>query len=114
MNEYIKEIEEIATKCSYSQSDGYAQIMRICEAIKEQHNDWIPCSERLPEEANDYLVTQYTKKSIFDYCDAYRVSTIFFDNKNGWWDDIDNSCGWDIIAWQPLPAPYKEGVTENE
>ena len=47
MNEYIKEIEEIATKCSCSQSDGYAQIMRICEAIKEQHNGWIPCSERL-------------------------------------------------------------------
>lgn len=36
MNEYIKEIEEIATKCSCSQSDGYSQIMRICEAIKEE------------------------------------------------------------------------------
>ena len=74
-----------------------------------KHNGWIPCSERLPEEAGDYLVTQYTEKSIFDYCDAYRVSTIFFDDKNGWWDDIDNSCGWNIIAWQPLPLPYKKG-----
>jgi len=36
MNKYIKEIEEIATRCSSSQSDGYAQIMRICEAMKEE------------------------------------------------------------------------------
>lgn len=49
MNEYIKEIEEIAVKCSCSQSDGYAQIMRICEAMKEIHADVKPkyCYEDL-------------------------------------------------------------------
>ena len=36
MNEYIKEIEEIAEKCTISQSDGYSHIMRICEAMKEE------------------------------------------------------------------------------
>ncbi len=36
MNEYIKEIEEIAKKYTMSQSDGYSQIMRICEAMKEE------------------------------------------------------------------------------
>lgn len=36
MNEYIKQIEEIAAKCTLSQSDGYSQIMRICEAMKEK------------------------------------------------------------------------------
>ena len=36
MNEYIKEIEEISAKCTLSQSDGYSQIMRICEAMKEE------------------------------------------------------------------------------
>ena len=36
MNEYIKVIEEIASKCTCSQSDGYSQIMRICEAMKEE------------------------------------------------------------------------------
>ena len=34
MNEYIEEIEVIAAKCTLSQSDGYSQIMRICEAMK--------------------------------------------------------------------------------
>lgn len=36
MNNYIREIEEIAEKCSCSQSDGYAQIMRICEEMKKK------------------------------------------------------------------------------
>lgn len=36
MDEYIKEIERIATKCTASQSDGYSQIMRICDAMREQ------------------------------------------------------------------------------
>lgn len=36
MNEYIKEIEQIAAKYTESQSDGYSQIMRICDAMKEQ------------------------------------------------------------------------------
>ena len=34
--EYINAIEKIATKCTESQSDGYSQIMRICEAIKNK------------------------------------------------------------------------------
>lgn len=29
MEEYIKEIEQIAARCTESQSDGYSQIMRI-------------------------------------------------------------------------------------
>lgn len=33
--DYISEIECIASKCTESQSDGYSQIMRICEAIKD-------------------------------------------------------------------------------
>ena len=36
MQEYIREIEKIAAKYTESQSDGYSQIMRICDAMKEQ------------------------------------------------------------------------------
>lgn len=35
MEEYIKEIEQVAAKCTESQSDGYSQIMRICDAMRE-------------------------------------------------------------------------------
>lgn len=36
MEEYIREIEKIAEKCTESQTDGYSQIMRICDAMREQ------------------------------------------------------------------------------
>ena len=36
MEKYIKEIEQIASKCTESQSDGYSQIMRICDAKREE------------------------------------------------------------------------------
>lgn len=38
MEEYIKEIEQIATKHTESQSDGYSQIMRICDAMKNNRD----------------------------------------------------------------------------
>ena len=85
--------------------------MNVIEIVEEQptihdSNGWIPCSERLPKEANDYLVTQYNRDAIDEYCNGSRISKIFFDVE--WWDDIDHECGWDIIAWQPLPKLYKE------
>lgn len=36
MQEYIREIEQIAAECTENQSDGYSQIMRICDAMREQ------------------------------------------------------------------------------
>ncbi len=39
MEEYIREIEQIAAKCTGSQSDGYSQIMRICDAMREQQSN---------------------------------------------------------------------------
>lgn len=36
MQEYIREIEKIAAECTENQFDGYSQIMRICDAMREQ------------------------------------------------------------------------------
>lgn len=73
----------------------------------EPYGTWIPCSERLPKEAEEYHVTQYKKNAVNEYCDGYRTARIFFDD-HGWWDDVDVLAGWEIIAWMPLPEPYKE------
>ena len=94
--------------------NGINSSMKIIKQLAEEYNNgWIPCSERLPKKPNNYLVTQYNEKAIDDYCDGYRISTIFFDDI-GWWDDIDYDLGWDIIAWQPLPPTYKLKETVKE
>lgn len=36
MEKYIREIEQIATKYTENSSDGYSQIIKICDAMREQ------------------------------------------------------------------------------
>lgn len=88
-------------------------------AIEELQDDWIPCSERLPEEDKDVLVTVH-------------FMGLKQTHPNGWNDHIKPSYYVDIasrideewssasdeykiarnrhkiIAWRPLPTPYKE------
>lgn len=68
------------------------------EFVKAQR--WIPCSERLPETADIVLVTNKWHKLDFLY---YRPD-------KGWhhgnMQDTEGKPS--VIAWMPLPEPYKE------
>lgn len=70
-------------------------------AIKaiEQDPRWIPVSERLPEKEELYLV------SVKNDHERRYSKTCWFHSKNNWFARQD------IIAWMPLPEPYK---TESE
>lgn len=62
------------------------------EALSEQPEpQWIPCSERLPEKNGDYLC------SLGDDEHSIEVDTFAEDHF-----EIYN-----VIAWMPLPEPYK-------
>lgn len=69
------------------------QDMRVIERNAQQ---WIPCSERLPEDSGWYIVTKE-----LDY-DTTFVGLEWYDSTNGW--KYDNA---KCIAWMPLPEPYK-------
>lgn len=60
---------------------------------------WIPCSERLPEPGEYYLVT---RKYFGWNCTEYRTIDIAKYELDGW-----RSCH-NVLAWMPLPKPYKE------
>ncbi len=62
---------------------------------------WIPCSERLPEDGT-YIVC-LDDGSVFEY-----------DYISKWWDDgAWQYCGKDVVAWMPLPKPYKDGDADE-
>ena len=71
-------------------------------------NGWIPCSERLPEEPFGCLVTvidcepvtQIDFENILPYCVGY--------DGESWNDEDGNVIPFEVIAWQPLPKPFKE------
>lgn len=60
---------------------------------------WIPCSERLPEESLNSVIGW----------DAYRERCCFVHYLGGRWILGDDTETVKIIAWQPLPEPYREG-----
>lgn len=55
--------------------------------------NWISINERLPQEKGWYLVTREDGKVDLGY---------WFTNE-GWKEGFNSK----IIAWQPLPKPYK-------
>ena len=86
---------------AYSDWKGYIDgIHDANDAIKTlpsadvQH--WIPCSERLPEEDGEYLVTDVSGGA------ATVTETYFITDceGEGHWGALD------VIAWMPLPEPY--------
>lgn len=77
---------------------------KIYEAIENTPtaSDWIPCSERLPDEYGEFLCCDKYGEYIIGYPVARVSSDDFYVETE---HEIMNAC----IAWQPLPAPYKEG-----
>lgn len=69
--------------------------------------DWIPCSERLPEEDGQYTVT-VKYEHVDGYEDVYSEHGEWVD---GHWDAGYGHCGRveKVLAWMPLPEPYKGG-----
>ena len=59
----------------------------------ESKQEWIPCSERLPENNGQYLIST-TKGAVY-------VARRSF----GRWGSSFRNC---VTAWQPLPDPYEE------
>ena len=78
----------------------------------EAQQRWIPCSERLPEENGQYLITvKYVHVDGYD--DIYAEHGEWTDGK---WDMFCfGHCGKveNIIAWMPLPEPYAERRTDD-
>ena len=76
----------------------------IVQEVAEEYNDgWIPCSERLPEDDSICIVTvEYpNNETVVDYG--------WFDRKNVcWFVGMQEFITSNILAWQPLPEPFKE------
>ena len=73
----------------------------------EKENGWIPVSERLPEESDYYIACIYNEISKKYYCRSKWFS--INNNYYGELEWIDLKSYEKVVAWRPLPEPYKEG-----
>lgn len=96
------------------------ELNKACElailGLEEKlNNGWIPCSERLPESIGidkrvEYLCTQKLHKNLNCVVIAYYGYSKELEKECWYYPDSeygDCECT-GIIAWQPLPEPYKE------
>ena len=83
---------------------------------------WIPVTDRLPE-PGEYLCTikseyGYHIELAYYNVEYENVAEYDFVKKNGYigWYTVDDERGCveeNVIAWMPLPEPYKEGITDE-
>lgn len=69
----------------------------------EKENGWIPVSERLPEEFENVLTSVKFTECLGRYGTFQKIGHIDYYGK--WKGDY---IGGEVIAWRPLPEPYKE------
>lgn len=74
--------------------------------------EWVPVSERMPEKSDGYLVTVHP---YYIVPGGKQVDILIWEK--GRWMYFDDQCRLvefpdPIIAWMPLPEPYKGGGSE--
>ena len=117
MQELEKILEEIDQEkknaaLSTRHTTGYkAGQIRIAERIediirKHMNDGWIPVSIRMPEKAGTYII---------NVLDGERDIVTFakWQNRYKRFDMTGARAYWRIIAWRPLPEPYRPERSDN-
>lgn len=106
-------IEAVARLCAWHGSEGAWVLQEdVIEALEnvtpnESKQEWIPCSEGLPQNEEEVLTTIIglypwaPKKKKVVVAALYET-----DSKYVWGIPQTDP---EVIAWRPLPDPYEEG-----
>lgn len=113
----IEELQRFSNSNEMIEYTTAYDVVQDCIGIVENQpkTDWIPCEERLPSESGKYLVTEMVRTALRKY---YTVGSSYFNGET-WHSDFKGKFGGKdigrtVIAWQPLPQPYKKEGAENE
>ena len=104
-----KHCEEMCKRFKNVPTSGtYGEHRLVLDLLNQ--TEWIPVSERLPEKRGMYIVTE----KVFSLDDRehtgrFNRMTEQVEFCNGKWQ---RARFYEVVAWMPLPEPYKEGEGE--
>lgn len=121
LSEAMEKLAEFEEKEKCGEWLDAIELAKIAIALQSQK--WIPCSERLPKERDSIFArwkgTDKWNKGMFEKISATMIAIVEYSNgemasapactRDGKWrcDCIIGDNG-KVIAWMPLPKPYKE------
>ena len=107
-----------------------ADIIEIVQEVAEEfaadtnvgNNGWIPCDVKMPEERDSIFAqfkgTDKWKNSMFERMSEFVNATVEFEDGtrmvktlhtvDGKWHMGSGFLKYKVIAWQPLPSPFRE------
>ena len=104
--EDILQHENVLASANHVYKSGYRdRQVEIIDIINRQPKvgEWLPVSERLPDDGETYLITNA------ESFEQYHTYKGWYDGTKGIWHMTGNfERKMNVIAWMPLPEPYKE------
>lgn len=118
LEKILEEIDDVIKEYSGGTDDnGFAGfrrgLKRAKKIIRKHMNDgWIPVGDRLPEEPPEEVDDEDNLEEYIVMIEgAERPTTLRYAGDGTWWED---GTYYPVIAWRPLPGPYKPPVESAE
>ena len=131
VKEFVKELKtRLADKTELVRPVGWLErteiiksslVMDIIDELEKRYSvssesvstsTWFLAAEQLPEDCGDVICTTHLKGNA-----VMSVITLWYNAELKKWfgcDDKEVDANVEVMAWQPLPQPYKEGSEGNE
>lgn len=101
---YLLDYEGFKGESGYVSKNLVRIMLKGLPPVTPKQPGWIPCSERCPENYDNYLITTEDRMVVFGVYDPREKQWCRYDSIKSLW-----LYGIKVIAWQPLPTPYRGG-----